>query len=193
MNNKDVYPKTDFFNFLGEVDVERLITRVREIPDSLWSTGNNQHQNKGAALGSATHIIFRFIKDFNHVYDFEDRELWPEWSDDLSTLMHQAARSLGYENYKFPRIMLAKLPAGASIHPHIDNHASYYIHKIHIPLLTNTETLFHVAEEKMHMEVGKIIEVNNKKGHAVYNNGASDRIHLIFECYNQDDYNKPGK
>lgn len=182
------YPKTDFFKELGKADVKGLIERVKKIPDSAWQ--NSQHQNKGAALGSANHIIFRFIKDFNNVYDYEDKPLWEEWREDLSILMHQAAHALGYEEYDFPRVMLAKLPAGASIHPHKDNFASYYVHKIHVPLLTNLETIFHVEENQMQMKVGNIIEVNNKKGHAVHNNGTTDRIHLIFECFNKNDYGK---
>jgi len=37
---------------------------------------------------------------------------------------------------------------------------------------------------------GEIYEVNNKRVHAVRNDGEQDRIHLIFECYNVDDYGK---
>ena len=39
-------------------------------------------------------------------------------------------------------------------------------------------------------EVGEIVEVNNKRGHAVYNKSTQDRVHLIFECYSMDDYGK---
>ena len=34
--------------------------------------------------------------------------------------------------------------------------------------------------------------MNNKRIHAVQNDGTTDRIHLIFECYSMDDYGKPG-
>ncbi|MEW6981785.1 aspartyl/asparaginyl beta-hydroxylase domain-containing protein [Colwelliaceae bacterium 6471] len=189
--DKIKYPKTDFFRKLGDANIEELIKRVSVLPESIWTAKNSRHQNKGAALVDASHIIFRFIKDFNNVYDYEDKALWDEWDDALSSIMHQAAQALGYKEYVFPRIMLARLPAGACIHPHIDNHASYYVHKIHVPLMTNPKTIFHVDDQEMHMEVGHIIEVNNKKGHAVYNDGDTDRIHLIFECYNKEDYGKP--
>ena len=39
--------------------------------------------------------------------------------------------------------------------------------------------------------MGEMYEVNNKSSHSVNNNGQQDRIHLIFECYNVDDYGKP--
>jgi hypothetical protein len=107
--------------------------------------------------------------------------------------MEQAAQALGYKDYRFPRVMLARLPAGGEVSRHSDGEASHFIHKIHVPLMTNAETVFHVGNKSMHMPVGDIIEVNNKRVHSVKNEGANDRIHLIFECYNMDDYGKAGK
>ena len=106
--------------------------------------------------------------------------------------MEQAAIRLGYKNYSFPRVMLAKLSAGGEISPHTDRRASHFIHKIHVPLITNPETIFRVGRQAKHLPAGEIIEVNNKRNHAVKNDGELDRIHFIFECYNMDDYGKPG-
>ena len=80
--------------------------------------------------------------------------------------------------------MLAKLPAGCKIHRHRDAApAAQFPHKIHIPLFTNDETFFCFDSEKKHLEVGKAYEVNNNIHHWAENNGQSDRIHLIFECF----------
>jgi hypothetical protein len=190
MKAKDSFPKTDFFNDLGDVEVGQLTRRVNDIPDELWAAEDANKPNKFGALESTSHIIFKFIKGFNNMYDYEDKELWLEWSDDLLPLMHQAAHAFGYKDFSFPRAMLAKLPAGGRIHPHVDVHASYYVHKIHVPLTTNPQTIFHVDEQQMQMKVGDMIEVNNKRTHAVRNDGDTDRVHLIFECYNKDDYGK---
>ena len=104
--------------------------------------------------------------------------------------MDQAAGNLGYKNYCFPRAMFAKLSAGGEISRHSDGNASHYIHKIHVPLMTNEETIFHVGRQARHLPQGEIIEVNNKRTHSVRNDGDQDRIHFIFECYNMDDYGK---
>ena len=116
--------------------------------------------------------------------------LWDEWKDVLLPIMEQAAKKLGYRNYRFPRVMLAWLPASGEISRHSDGNASHYIHKIHVPLITNPETIFHVGGKARHLPVGEIIEVNNKRVHAVKNDGEQDRVHFIFECYNMDDYGK---
>ena len=188
----DIYPKTDFFRELGRADVTKLVERTRALPDSVWQTENRNKPNKYRNLNDARHVMFRFIEAPRKVYDFRDFPLWQEWQDDLLPIMTQAANSLGYSDYRFPRVMLARLPAGGTISPHTDGMASHYIHKIHVPLITNDATIFTVGKESRHIGVGEIVEVNNKRSHAVRNDGDEDRVHLIFECYNVEDYGKPG-
>ncbi len=183
------YPKTNFFNTLGTVDVDALKERVRSVPDSQWESENEDKPNKFARLNDTRHIIFRYIND-GSVYDYHEFPLWHDWKDVLLPIMKQAAKSLGYENYRFPRVMFALLPAGGEISRHSDGNASHYVHKIHVPLITNPETIFHVGNLSKHLPEGEIVEVNNKRTHSVKNDGDQDRIHFIFECYNVDDYGK---
>ncbi len=186
------YPKTDFFNDLGAAEINALIERVKNIPESQWKSEDEDKPNKYARLNDTRHIMFRFINYGDSVFDFHDYPIWDEWKDMLLPIMEQAANKLGYKNYCFPRIMLARLPAGGEISGHIDRDASHYIHKIHVPLITNSKTIFHVGKKARHLPAGEIVEVNNKRKHAVKNDGDQDRIHLIFECYNMDDYGKSG-
>ena len=186
----DSYPKTDYFQHLGSANVDALIERMKSIPESLWKAEDEDKPNKYARLNDTRHIMFRFINPGESVFDFHDYPLWDEWKDVLLPIMEQAAKSLGYENYRFPRAMLAKLPARSEISRHSDGDASHYIHKIHVPLITNPETVFHVGREARHLPAGEIFEVNNKRIHAVKNNGDQDRVHFIFECFNMDDYGK---
>lgn len=188
------YPKTEFFNHLGPADVGALLKRVKCIPESSWKSENDKKPNKFSALYDTRHIIFRFIKgrnlDGQNVFDVQDLPLWSEWKDVLLPIMEQAAKRLGYKRYQFPRVMLARLPAGGEISMHSDGDSSYYVHKIHVPLITNPETIFHVGSQSKHLPVGEFVEVNNMRMHAVKNDGAGDRVHLIFECYNMDDLGK---
>ncbi len=187
------YPKTAFYGHLGSTNVDDLVERVKNIPESLWETENEYKPNRFAQLNDTRHIIFRFPDGPESVFDFTDHEtLWDEWQDDLLPIMEQAAKSLGYTDYRFPRVMLARLPAGGEISQHTDALASHYIHKIHVPLISNPDTFFDVGGKTEHLPVGEIIEVNNKRVHAVKNDGKEDRIHLIFECYSMEDYGKLG-
>ena len=187
------YPKTEYFRHLGSADVNALVGRLKSIPESLWESENENKPNKFARLNDTSHIIFRFLSSADNVFDYNDHPvLWDEWKDFLLPIMEQAATSLGYQNYRFPRVMLARLPAGGEVSRHSDGEASHYIHKMHVPLITNKETVFHVGNKSKNLPVGEIFEVNNKRIHAVKNDGEQDRIHLIFECYSMDDYGRTG-
>jgi hypothetical protein len=183
------YPKAEDFRNLGSVDINALLGRVKNIPESQWDAENEDKPNKFARLNDTRHIVFRF-HDKGNAYNFHDQPLWDEWKDVLLPIMELAANRLGYKEYRFPRAMLARLPAGGEISVHTDRKASHYIHKCHVPLTTNPETLFYIEGKGMHLPLGEITEVNNGLNHSVKNDGERDRIHLIFECYNTDDHGK---
>ncbi len=186
------YPKADYFRRLGSADIATLVQRVKQIPESLWDLQDEAKPNRIAQLNETRHIVFRFIADTGRVFDYSDHPvLWDEWKNVLLPVMTQAARELGYTDYRFPRVMFARVPAGGDIAGHCDGDASPYIHKIHVPLVTDEKVLFRVGRQERHLPAGEIVEVNNKRIHGVSNDSATDRIHLIFECYSMDDYGKP--
>jgi len=78
---------------------------------------------------------------------------------------------------------------------HTSRIAGTFLNKLileHVPLISNSETISHVGRQAKHLPSGDIVEVNNKRIHAVKNDGEQDRIHFIFDCYNMDNYGKPG-
>ena len=98
-----------------------------------------------------------------------------------------AQRAYGYRNADYPRVMLARMAPGGVIKPHRDaNPAAKWPHKVHVPLLTNPDVGFLVGDRVYHLPEGEAVEVNNLGIHAVRNDGASDRIHLIFEYFDLD-------
>ena len=87
----------------------------------------------------------------------------------------------------YPRVMLARMPAGGAIQPHRDaNPAAKWPHKIHVPIVSNDQVVFRVEGAQYVMPEGEAVEVNNMGTHAVDNRGDTDRIHLIFEYYDPD-------
>ena len=79
--------------------------------------------------------------------------------------------------------ILIKLPAGKSIPKHIDSAPHFKLYKrIHIPIVTNPQCLFTVANETIHMKRGEMWEIDNDtKSHSVTNGGAQDRVHLLVD------------
>jgi hypothetical protein len=179
--------KTTSIRRLGRVDIARLREAVLAIPESMWDAENADKPNRFEALDRTRHIVFRFVSNFHDWRESYDRPLWAQWRTLLEPVLAQAVTPYGYARGVFPRVMLARMAPGGVIKPHRDaNPAAKWPHKIHVPLLTNEQVTFFVDGVGYHLEEGEAVEVSNMAVHAVENNGASDRIHLIFEYFDLD-------
>jgi hypothetical protein len=165
--------KTTGVRKLGPVNVAALQSAVLAIPDAVWD--------------ATRHIVFRFIDSPRDWRGSHDRAAWPEWRGLLEPVMALAVRDYGYARGVFPRVMFARMPPGGVIHPHIDaNPAARWPHKIHVPLSTNPGVVSFFGGQEHHFPPGEAVEVNNLGPHWVRNDGATDRIHMIFEYYDAD-------
>lgn len=179
--------KTTSVRQLGTVDITALRADILAIPEAVWDRENEAKPNKFGALDATRHIVFRFVSNFSNWRDSYDRPLWATWRDRLQPVLDAATAAYGYTNAAYPRVMLARMPAGGVIHPHRDaNPAALWPHKIHVPILTNDQVRFYVAPDYHHLREGQAYEVNNMGIHAVENGGTTPRIHLIFEYYDLD-------
>lgn len=179
--------KTAAVRKLGLVDIAALRKAVLAIPEDIWAAENAAKPNRFEALGATRHIVFRFIDSPRDWRGSHDRPAWAPWRDRLEPVLAQAVRDYGYARGVFPRVMLARMPSGGVIHPHIDaNPAAKWPHKIHVPLTTNPGVVSFFGGEQRHFPVGEAVEVDNLRPHWVRNDGATDRIHLIFEYYDAD-------
>lgn len=185
-----MYPnprKTTSIRRLGTVDIAALQAAVDAIPESLWQAENADKPNRFEALDATAHIVFRFIANMRDWRSDYARPLWDEWEPLLVPVLTAATADYGYANGIFPRVMLARMPAGGVIQPHRDaNPAAKWPHKIHVPIRTNDRVQFRIEGQSYHIAEGEAAEVNNMGVHAVVNGGDSPRIHLIFEYYDAD-------
>ncbi len=176
--------KTTTVRALGTLDIAALRAAVAAIPEAVWDTENARKPNKFDVLGATRHIVFRFIRSPHDWRGDYDCPLWGEWRALLEPVMAQAVADYGYARGVFPRVMLARLPAGGVIHPHIDaNPAAKWPHKIHVPLITDPRVIACFGGEQRHFPAGEAVEVNNLDAHWVRNGADTDRTHLIFEYY----------
>jgi hypothetical protein len=176
--------KTTSVRFLGPVDIGGIRDDILAIPEEVWAMENAAKPNKFEELYGTKHIVFRFVDSFADWRYSHDRPLWPEWKSRIEPVLKQACAPYGYAHGIYPRVMLARMPAGGVIKPHVDAApAASWPHKIHVPITTNPQVQFYVDPHTYHFEVGQAYEVNNLAPHAVENAGTTPRIHLIFEYY----------
>jgi len=179
--------KTQGVRQLGPVEIAALRAAVLTIPEAVWDAENAAKPNRFEVLDNTRHIVFRFIDSPRDWRGSHDRPAWAQWRALLQPVMAEAAGGYGYARGVFPRVMLARMPAGGVIHPHIDaNPAAKWPHKIHVPLTTNPGVISFFGDAEHHFPPGMAVEVNNLGPHWVRNGGDTDRIHLIFECYDAD-------
>jgi len=184
--------KTATVRKLGPVDITALRDAVLAIADDTWNAENADKPNKFEVLSGTRHIVFRFVDSPRDWRSSHDRRAWPQWRALLEPVLAQAVRGYGYARGVFPRVMLARLPSGGMIRPHIDaNPAAKWPHKIHVPLTTNPGVVCFFGGSEHYFPPGEAVEVNNLGPHWVRNGGDTDRVHLIFE-YHDLDQPEPG-
>ena len=89
------------------------------------------------------------------------------------------------------RTRIAILKPGAAIEPHIDYNTDYSV-RYHIPLKTNDLSGFDNVDkagnrEEIHMGLGECWFLNQGFRHSAWNNGNTERWHLIVSVLTQED------
>ena len=89
------------------------------------------------------------------------------------------------------RTRIAILQPGAAIKPHIDYNTDYSV-RYHIPLKTNKDCGFDNVDkqgrrEQIHMGLGECWFLNQGYKHSAWNNGDTERWHLIVSVLTQED------
>jgi hypothetical protein len=91
------------------------------------------------------------------------------------------------------RTRIAILKPGSAIKPHIDYNTDYSV-RYHIPLKTNELCGFSNVDkqgnkEEIHMGLGECWFLNQGFRHSAWNNGDTERWHLIVSVLTQEDLN----
>ena len=80
------------------------------------------------------------------------------------------------------RSRLMKLDAGAEVSLHVDFNYHWFSRvRIHIPIVTSPEVIFHCGREKLHMSAGECLIFDSWRRHRVMNGGTRDRVHLVID------------
>jgi hypothetical protein len=86
----------------------------------------------------------------------------------------------------FPNVrqtVIAGHPPGSFIDQHVDTDKFV---KIHIPIITNSNSYFSFGDENYNLSVGNAYMINTALMHGTDNRGETDRVHLIFKITEED-------
>lgn len=173
---------------LGPVDIAGLKDLVARVSERVWTVEDERKENRFEVFHHTRHIIFRFIEGMRDHRCFYSTPLWGPWQEALLPVIESASASYRFQRPVYPKVMLARLAAGAVIDRHVDGAGSnLYTHKVHVPLQTTPQARMFIADAPFHLAEGLAYEVNNLAPHSVENPGSTDRIHLIFEVFDEAD------
>ena len=182
---------------LGTFNITTLRDRVLTLTDVDWNVDTSRQQTFDAHTRTQT-IKLIFDPDYRHTNptihtDFAIFEplIAPLMahirSHYVQTLRQRRVAEKNGSGY-FVRALLTRLAPAAEITPHADDgHSLRCCHRIHVPVVTNPDCLFTVGDLTWNMLEGEMWEINNRRIHAVRNEGAAPRVHLIL------DYVQPGE
>lgn len=179
------------FYHIGTLEIAELNKRVLELTEEDWSSFSLRQRRYEVHQQTQT-IGLVYDPDFRHSHPtrlptlqtFEEAMRPALWmiADHFEETEH--ARKLIRERGRgyFVRASLVRLKAGCSIAEHQDNNYSLtHSHRVHLPVVTNDDVRFTVGRETRNLREGELYEINNRRMHAVRNDGGTDRVHLILD------------
>lgn len=127
--------------------------------------------------------FFKGCKTFFLVerYKIKDNDLCKKFFDiskDLTKILNDKFGEGSIYNIQF-----SFLPPQGRIKPHYDTGLIFSLsHRIHLPIITDNQSIFTIGDQEFKFKVNQLIEINNKKVHSVVNKSEDqNRIHLILD------------
>jgi len=155
-----------------QVDPQRLRNEVASLPASLWGTS----AGRVGVHNAAEALFLRGYSPTDGDKPVEDRPALDQLPYVRSVISMLAAPP--------QRCVLARLPAGAAIVPHIDRGAPYFVKtlRIHVPVESHDHVWMACAGSIYVMRPGEVWGLNNAAVHAAWNEHATlSRTHLICD------------
>ena len=165
---------------IGKIDTV-MIQEIAGLCNSAGWTGAEYDRNE-RPLRSGRLVVFPFpIKPRDYAPSAEQRSLLSACRpvcDAVQAMM---------PDHLFVRGELVMLPPGVTLGWHRD---AMWFHehcrRIHVPVVTNAMCHQLWDGQAVHLEVGTVYEINNRRRHSASNAGSTNRIHVILDLCARD-------
>jgi hypothetical protein len=165
------------YKIIGSIDVALTNAIAEKIDDSDWLVYDYR---KSMGFTDCNSILLRHSSEYTSD-TIRDMPLLDKFKDELSAVLNHLEK---FYNFTEHASFMAKLEPQGKIHMHKDSGEFLEtIHRVHIPIQTNSNCFYIVDDIDLNMEVGKIYEIDNTRTHGVVNNSNDSRIHLVVNLY----------
>jgi hypothetical protein len=179
------------FIHIGDIDISHLKQQILQLSSEEWLADSKTKQQYEDYADTET-IQLVWDADCRHIHPTKLPAL-AKFAKSIQPILARIAayyessekwRALFEKNGNgyFIRAKIVKLKAGGEILEHQDKHFSLvHSHRVHVPITTNDNVHFEVADLTFNMLEGEMVEINNRLLHSVKNGGNTDRVHLILD------------
>ena len=180
------------FQRIGDIDPMPLMLALQQQP-GLWNAHRYRTTYRNTPHGEVDDILLRFAAperttdpaDLMPVQEDVAPVAYPAWT------ALPAARPLVFdlmrrvEAVTLGRVIISRLKPGGRILPHADTDGAYVERddgmRFHIALQGLPGSLYHCGGETVCMQTGSVWWFQHREVHAIENNSADDRIHLLVD------------
>jgi len=159
------------------IDAERLAAEVKALPPTVWDIRGGLHRYPREGVHQAAETVFlRGYTPAEGDIPIEDRPIL----NNLPYARQLLERDIGSRPQ---RCMLARLPPGASVTPHVDR-APYFSKtlRVHVPVESHDKAWMFCGGLAYLMRPGEAWALNNVDVHAVWNaHPTLARTHMICD------------
>lgn len=159
----------------------------------LWGEHPYRTEFEGTPFWGMDDILLRYSAPEKHTgnpdghaciddLDIVPYDAWntlPEVHDLVFNLMRR------YRAVSLGRVILARLPPGGTIKPHVDNYGRYANRdrglRLHAVVQALPGCLFHCGDETIQTRTGEVWWFQHRQTHSAENNSGDDRIHLLID------------
>lgn len=190
------------FQRLAEgVDVFPLLHAIQRQPE-LWNRDDVRWFHPMSAHREIDDILLRY-----NAFDKEKDDFVDKVCSSIDVVDYPAFDSLpqarklifdlmrAVEGKHLGRVFISRVAQGIGIPPHVDEIApateaypdrtipAVYYDRYHIVLASAPGTDFRCGGESVYMAPGSVWWFNNQVEHSVFNNGGTDRIHMVLDIH----------
>lgn len=162
---------------LGQIFTQLRVQDLHHFEQETW------RQKKFRSHEKTQCIFLRHWKNRNmDTIELQDYPLISVYRETLEGILYELSKYYDFKDYT---AIITNLRAGASIPKHTDNGKIFELgHRIHIPIKTNSQVIFHCGDQSINMKLDYAYEIGNTSHiHAVDNNSGEDRYHLILDLF----------
>lgn len=159
-----------FIRLPYDFDAVRLEQEIRKLPNNLWMP-----HPAGLRGNAALPLISRDGGDNDDFHGCMRTTPHLKRCSYLQQVMASFDEVLG-------RSRLMKLAPGCEVSTHVDFNYYWYTRvRVHVPITTCPDVMFHCGPESLHMRPGESWIFDSWSRHRVENGGTQDRVHLVID------------